>query len=51
MFKPTEGMAETQELSWGADTDNMRDLLAGEAELGTCGCRVLKIGLSVEGEC
>ena len=32
MFKPTEGMAETQELAWGADTDNMRALLAGEAE-------------------
>ena len=32
MFKPTEGMAETQELAWGADTDIMRALLAGEAE-------------------
>ena len=32
MFKPTERMAETQELSWGADIDNMRALLAGEAE-------------------
>ena len=32
MFKLTEGMAETQELAWGAETDNMRALLAGEAE-------------------
>ena len=32
MFKPTEGMAETQVLAWGSDTDNMRALLAGEAE-------------------
>ena len=32
MFKRTEGMAETQELAWGAETDSMRALLAGEAE-------------------
>ena len=32
MFKLTEGMAETQELAWGAETDSMRALLAGEAE-------------------
>ena len=32
MFKPTEWMAETQELAWGADTNNMPALLAGEAE-------------------
>ena len=54
MFKPTEGMAETRELAWGADTDNMLALLTGEAEkleLGTCGCQVLRIWLSVDGEC
>ena len=32
MFKPTEGMAETQELACGAETDSMQTSLAGEAE-------------------
>ena len=32
MFKLTEVLAETQELAWGAETDSMRALLAGEAE-------------------
>ena len=55
MFKPTEGVAETQELAWGADTDNICELCwlvkQKKLELGTCGYQVLKIGLSVKGEC
>ena len=47
MVKFTEGMAETQELACGAEMDSMRAMLAGEAEE----TKVLKIGLSVKGEC
>ena len=52
MFRLTEGMAETQELAWGAETDSMRALLAGEAEetkVWNIGCQVLKIGLLLRG--
>ena len=55
MFKPTEGMAETQELAWGADALTTCELCwlvkQKKLELGTCGCQVLKIVLSVEEEC